>query len=99
MYISDATVISREISDFLASAKDSVSLSDVNVTNRCARLVDDAKYPRDYPSFTFIEIRRLIKRPRASDEYETDLLLIAVFFIFINIIAVKHHEITSEKAK
>lgn len=43
------TVVSREISDFLASAKASVSLS-VNVTNRCAGPVDDAKYPRDYPS-------------------------------------------------
>lgn len=56
-YNGDATAVAREISDFLASAKDSISLSDVDITNRCAGPVDDAKYSRDYPSFTFIEIR------------------------------------------
>jgi len=47
--------ISREIFDFLASAKDSVLSNDINVTNRCAGPVNDAKY-YDYSAFVFIEI-------------------------------------------
>jgi len=49
-------VVSREIFDFLASAKDLVLSNDINVTNRCAGPVNDAKYSYNYPAFVFIEI-------------------------------------------